>query len=115
MKKKCPARGGRTPGPDPPDTAPTPARTECFERATNPTLSKAEVDRLLSFVVVGGGPTSCESTTELDDFLRQDVARWYPDLAPRIRVTLVEAGPNLLGNFDKVLVEYYTSRWAPAG
>ena len=31
---------------------------ECFERATNPTLSDAERARLLSFVVVGGGATS---------------------------------------------------------
>ena len=82
---------------------------ECFERATNPTLSPAAVERLLSFVVVGGGPTSCEFTTELHDFLTQDVSRWYPDLAQKVRVTLVEAGPSLLGSFDKALVTYYTS------
>ena len=53
---------------------------ECFERATNPTVSEGERRRLMSFVVVGGGPTSCEFTTELHDFLQQDVAKWYPDL-----------------------------------
>jgi len=80
---------------------------ECFERASNPTLTPAEVDRLLSFVVVGGGPTSCEFATELHDFLRYDVARWYPDLAPRVKIALVEAGPSILGSFDAALAMYY--------
>ena len=82
---------------------------ECFERASNPTLSAAERSRLLSFVVVGGGPTSCEFTTELHDFLTKDVARWYPDLASQLRITLVEAGPSILSSFDRALVEYYGS------
>lgn len=80
---------------------------ECFERATNPTLTDQERRRLLSFVVVGGGPTSCEFTTELHDFLRDDVSRWYPDLYPLVRVSLIEAGPNILGTFDAALVSYY--------
>lgn len=33
---------------------------ECFERAASPFISEAERSRLLSFVVVGGGPTSIE-------------------------------------------------------
>jgi Pyridine nucleotide-disulphide oxidoreductase len=37
----------------------------CFERAALPHLTDAERRRLLSFVVVGGGPTSCEFTAEL--------------------------------------------------
>jgi NADH:ubiquinone reductase (H+-translocating) len=32
--------------------------------------------RVLSFVVVGGGPTSVEFTGELYDFLKQDVHKW---------------------------------------
>lgn len=80
---------------------------ECFERASNPDISVSERDRLLSFVVVGGGPTSCEFTTELYDFLVQDVKLWYPDLIDHVRVTLVEAGPGLLGSFHKALADYY--------
>ena len=30
---------------------------ECFERASNPTIPDVQRDRLLSFIVVGGGPT----------------------------------------------------------
>lgn len=34
---------------------------ECFERASNPNITTEERSRLLSFIVVGGGPTSCKS------------------------------------------------------
>jgi len=81
---------------------------ECMERATNPQITDKERERLLSFIVVGGGPTSCEFTAELHDFLQSDVAKWYPDLIPQIRITLVEAGPGLLGStFDHTLASYY--------
>jgi NADH dehydrogenase FAD-containing subunit len=80
---------------------------ECFERASNNNVTKEERSRLLSFVVVGGGPTSCEFTTELYDFIHDDVAKWYPDLKGEIKLTLVEAGDGLLGQFDKSLADYY--------
>ena len=80
---------------------------ECFERAAMPGVDPAERDRLLSFVVVGGGPTSCEFTAELHDFLATDVSKWaYPDLAQHVRLTLVEAGPRLMPAFDAALVEH---------
>ncbi|KAJ1615894.1 pyridine nucleotide-disulfide oxidoreductase-domain-containing protein [Pavlovales sp. CCMP2436] len=79
---------------------------ELFELADMPGLSAEQRRRLLSFVVVGGGPTSCEFVSELHDFLRSDVARWYPDMTQDVRVTLVEAGPNLLGPFDRVLQKH---------
>lgn len=44
---------------------------ECFERASNPTIPKVQRDRLLSFIVVGGGPTSCEFMSELHEFINQ--------------------------------------------
>lgn len=53
---------------------------ECFERAAMPHIPLNEKKRLLSFVVVGGGPTSCEFTSELHDFLYYDMPRLYPDL-----------------------------------
>ena len=77
---------------------------ECFERAAIPNLPESERERLLSFVVVGGGPTSCEFVAELHDFVAHDVSKWYPDLTAKI--TLVEAGPRILGSFDQKLVEY---------
>mmetsp|Transcript_14271 Transcript_14271/g.22013 ORF Transcript_14271/g.22013 Transcript_14271/m.22013 type:complete len:294 (-) Transcript_14271:14-895(-) len=44
---------------------------------------------------------------ELHDFLQYDVAKWYPDLIKDVKLTLVEAGPGLLGSFDKSLADYY--------
>jgi NADH dehydrogenase FAD-containing subunit len=70
-------------------------------------LSEAEKKSLVSFVIVGGGATSCEFTTELSDFVRDDVSRWYPELAKLAKLTVVEAGPRLMGSFDATVVEYY--------
>lgn len=58
---------------------------ECFERAASPFISERECSRLLTFVVVGGGPTSIEYAAELHDFLKTDVKRWYPDLLDKVR------------------------------
>ena len=43
--------------------------------------------------------------SELYDFIHKDVAKWYPDLTDHIKLTLVEAGPGILGSFDKALSE----------
>ena len=79
---------------------------DSFEKAAIPDMSEAERRRLLSFVVVGGGPTSCEFVSELHDFLKDDVSRLYKDLLPYVTITLVEAGPALLGPFDVALQNY---------
>lgn len=57
-------------------------------------------------MVVGGGPTSCEFVGELYDFIQEDVSRYYTDLKPFVRVTLVEASNQLLGAFDSALADY---------
>merc|ERR1719369_689336 len=79
---------------------------ECFERASSPTVTQEEKKRLLTFVVVGGGPTSIEFTSELYDFLHDDVTRWYQDLSDRYEVVLVQAGQHLLEDFDEKLSNY---------
>ncbi|KAL7546482.1 hypothetical protein ACHAWF_009815 [Thalassiosira exigua] len=83
---------------------------ECFERASNPTIPAVQRDRLLSFIVVGGGPTSCEFMSELHNVVTSDVAKWYPDLVGHIKLTLVEAGQGILGSFGKALSDYYLNR-----
>jgi NADH dehydrogenase FAD-containing subunit len=79
---------------------------ECFERASSPSCSEEEARRLLTFVIVGGGPTSVEFAGELHDFVKKDVLRWFPDLHSHVTVTLVEAGAHLLGNFNSQIVDY---------
>ena len=61
---------------------------DSFEKASIPGTSEAERKRLLSFVVVGGGPTSCEFVAELHDFATSDIKKLYPDLIPYVKVSL---------------------------
>jgi NADH dehydrogenase len=79
---------------------------ECFERACVPSADTELVDRLLTFVIVGGGPTCVEFAAELSDFLQADVSRWYPELRHRIKVILIEASDHILGSFDQSLIQY---------
>lgn len=79
---------------------------ECFERASMLNIEEAERKRLLTFVVVGGGPTNIEFAAELYDFLTEDVSKWYPDLKNQIRVIVVEASGHILGSFKSSLVNY---------
>ncbi len=65
-----------------------------------------ERKRLLTTVVVGGGPTGVELAGELQDYVEQDLSRWVPTIAPQIKITLLEALPSILTMFDKGLVKY---------
>ena len=56
---------------------------EVFERAIKPTCSREEREKLLSIVVVGGGPTSIEFAGELYDWVMQDGAQvLFPTVCP---------------------------------
>lgn len=79
---------------------------QCFERAETPGISAAERKRLLTFVIVGGGPTSVEFAAELHDFLVQDVCKLYPHVQDAISITLVEASDHILGTFSSQLAQY---------
>jgi NADH:ubiquinone reductase (non-electrogenic) len=79
---------------------------DAIETAAFPGQDEDEVNRLLSMVVVGGGPTGVEYAAELYDFLVDDLLVWYPDLAPKLNITLIEAMPRVLPMFNKTLIEY---------
>ncbi|KIY69432.1 FAD/NAD(P)-binding domain-containing protein [Cylindrobasidium torrendii FP15055 ss-10] len=82
---------------------------DCVETAGFPGQSPEEVERLLHMVVVGGGPTGIELSGELHDWLKDDLAHWYPELSDRIRISLVEALPSVLPMFSKQLIDYTVS------
>ncbi|KAI8908392.1 hypothetical protein EDD86DRAFT_191652 [Gorgonomyces haynaldii] len=79
---------------------------DCIETAAFPGQTDEEVERLLHMVVVGGGPTGVEYAAELHDFLVEDLLTWYPDLAGKVKITLVEAMAHVLPMFSKQLIEY---------
>ncbi|MCJ8330868.1 MAG: FAD-dependent oxidoreductase [Lentisphaeria bacterium] len=79
---------------------------ENFEAAAMPDIDPKERQRLLHVVVVGGGPTGVEFAAEMHDFLRQDLKKWYPDISGESRITLIEAGPQILSSFDQKLSAY---------
>ncbi|KAJ7575341.1 hypothetical protein C8J56DRAFT_871454 [Mycena floridula] len=83
---------------------------DCLESAGFMGQSEDEIDRLLHMIVVGGGPTGVELSSEIHDFLKNDLESWYPELASRIRITWwVEALPSVLPTFSKQLIDYTES------
>jgi len=79
---------------------------ENFERASTPGLNDDERKRSLHFVVVGGGPTGVEFAAELNDFIHEDLVRWYPNLIGEVQITLLEATKQILSTFDSELGNY---------
>ncbi|CEM01006.1 unnamed protein product [Vitrella brassicaformis CCMP3155] len=72
-----------------------------FEKAYLPGVSYEEKERLLHFVVVGGGPTGVEAAAEFMDFIRDDMSKYFPEeLMLMAKVTLIEMSPRLLPMFS---------------
>ena len=72
-------------------------------------LAETEPDRrrrseLLTFVVIGGGPTGVEMAGAIAELARRTVSRDFRSITPRCsRVVLVEAGPRILPSFPPQL------------
>jgi NADH dehydrogenase len=74
-----------------------------FERAETES-DTAERQRLLTFVVIGGGPTGVELAGALAELAKKALARDFRHIDPRMsRIVLVEAGPRLLPAFPQNL------------
>ncbi|MCB0768758.1 MAG: FAD-dependent oxidoreductase, partial [Flavobacteriales bacterium] len=86
-----------------------------FERA-EAIADPAEQARLMTIVVVGGGPTGVEMAGALAELTRWTLARDFRRIDPaRARIVLVEAGPRLLGAFPEHLGAYAARRLAGLG
>lgn len=74
-----------------------------MERAETET-DKAKRDALLTFVVVGGGPTGVEMAGAIAELARQSVSSEFRSITPHCsRVILIEAGARLLAGFPPKL------------
>ncbi|GCE99087.1 NADH-ubiquinone reductase (H(+)-translocating) ndi1 [Zygosaccharomyces mellis] len=79
---------------------------ENLEKANLLPKGDPERKRLLSIVVVGGGPTGVETAGELQDYVSQDLKKFLPNLAEEVQIHLVEALPVVLNMFEKKLSSY---------
>ncbi|GMH59996.1 hypothetical protein TL16_g02944 [Triparma laevis f. inornata] len=77
--------------------------------------SEEEVLRHLHWVVVGGGPTGVELTAELCDFVNSDVKEFFPGLAGKIQISLVEGTGKVLGMFAPHISEYARNKLVEQG
>jgi NADH:ubiquinone reductase (H+-translocating) len=76
---------------------------EAFEQAE---LARDENERrrLLTFVIVGGGPTGVEMAGAIAEVARQTLARDFRQIDPRTsRIVLIEAGPRILPTYATLL------------
>jgi NADH:quinone reductase (non-electrogenic) len=76
---------------------------EMFEKAS----LEADADKrraLLTFVVVGGGPTGVETAGALAELISHVLTKDYPQMdLNEVRVLLLEAADHLMGNYPEVL------------
>jgi NADH dehydrogenase len=79
---------------------------DCLERATA-TTDPAERRRLLTFCIVGGGPTGVEYAGALAELARLVLPHEYPELQPHeLRIVLLEGGDRVLPTFKRRLSAY---------
>jgi NADH dehydrogenase len=74
-----------------------------FEQAERET-DRAKQRRLLTFAVIGGGPTGVEMAGSLAEISRHALAHDFRAIDPEsARVILIEGGPNILGTYPEDL------------
>lgn len=86
-----------------------------FERAEN-SDDPAERQRLMTLIVVGGGPTGIELAGAFAELARHVLRRDFRRIDPRqARVVLVEAAPRLLAQFSERLAAKASARLTRLG
>lgn len=78
----------------------------CCKQPQDRQTDLQERKRLLSFVVVGGGPTGVEVAAELYDLVREEMGQYYPHICKDAKVRLVELQDHVLSTYDRKISEY---------
>jgi NADH dehydrogenase len=77
---------------------------------------KDEKERLMTFVIVGGGFAGVETAGELNDFLRDSVEDYYHNIeAKDIRVILIQSGKRLLPEMGEELAKFAMQKLIQSG
>jgi len=79
---------------------------QLLELASLPGMSDAQQRELLHIIVVGGGPTGVELSAEISDLFADDMAQLYPHLAGKMRISIHDAAPFILGPFEEALQKH---------
>jgi NADH dehydrogenase len=78
---------------------------EAAERSNDPVERK----KLLTFVIVGGGPTGVELAGSIGEMSRYTLSKLYHQIDPKLtRIFIVEAAPRILGSFSPELASKAT-------
>ena len=86
-----------------------------FERAELAT-DPAERQRLLTFAIVGGGPTGVEMAGAISEVARQSLAMDFRRIDPAAaRIVLLEAGPRIMPTLPENLSITSGARWPRRG
>ncbi|NTW68970.1 MAG: NAD(P)/FAD-dependent oxidoreductase [Chlorobiaceae bacterium] len=81
---------------------------EAYERAER-TTDFVERKKLLTFVIVGGGPTGVELAGSIGEMSRYTLSKFYHNIDPKLtRIFIVEAAPRILGSFSPDLASKAT-------
>jgi NADH dehydrogenase len=86
-----------------------------FERA-EAAADRAAQNKLLTFVIIGGGATGVEMAGAIAEIARQTLATDFRRIDPRnAHIVLIEAGPRLLPSFPPELSDYVRTTLMNAG
>jgi NADH:quinone reductase (non-electrogenic) len=78
--------------------------------------TQAEIDRLMTFVVVGAGPTGVEMAGQISELAKRTLKRDFRRIDPtKARVILLDAAPAVLGSFGDKLGDRAVSRLTEMG
>ena len=74
-----------------------------FESANIAEVTDDEKKKLLTFSIIGTGPSGIEFAGELRDFIENEVPRYYPNLLRHVKIKLFDFAKTVLSPFDKKL------------
>jgi NADH dehydrogenase len=87
----------------------------CFEHAEK-SENPRDRERLMTFVVVGGGPSGVELAGSIAELARHTLSKDFHHIDPKLaRVILLEAGPRILATFPSSLSRYAALTLAKLG